>query len=104
MMICTFSVITSVSSFANCGFSPVNDNMAMFRNNQPLLLLVTPQILAGNTLFPPLLRLSIWALGKVSRGEEYAYIHQHPKEIGYMHLIMVYLVLTRVLLMQKYTA
>lgn len=100
--ICTFSVFTAVSSFANCGFTPVNDNMAIFRNNPTLLLLVTPQILIGNTLFPPLLRLSIWALGKVSRREEYAYILQHPKEIGYRHLRpyknSVHLVLTGVLI------
>ncbi|KAL6652061.1 hypothetical protein ACP70R_010986 [Stipagrostis hirtigluma subsp. patula] len=44
------------------------------------------QILAGNTLFTPLLRLSIWALGKISRREEYDYILQHPGEAGYRQL------------------
>ncbi|KAL6652065.1 hypothetical protein ACP70R_010990 [Stipagrostis hirtigluma subsp. patula] len=82
----TFSIFTAVSSFANCGFTPVNDNMAMFRKNSSLLLLVIPQILAGNTLFTPLLRLSIWALGKISRREEYDYILQHPGEAGYRQL------------------
>jgi Trk-type K+ transport system membrane component len=96
----TFSAFTAISSFANCGFTPVNDNMAIFRNKPTFLLLVTPQILVGNTLFAPLLRLSIWALGKVSKREEYANILQHPKEIGYRHLQThknsVYLVLTGV--------
>uniref|UniRef100_A0A0A9DHA4 Uncharacterized protein n=1 Tax=Arundo donax TaxID=35708 RepID=A0A0A9DHA4_ARUDO len=82
----TFSIFTAVSSFTNCGFTPVNDNMAIFRKNFSILLLVIPQILAGNTLFTPLLRLSIWALEKIRRREEYAYILQHPEETGYRHL------------------
>ncbi|CAN6236184.1 unnamed protein product [Urochloa humidicola] len=84
--ICTFSIFTAVSSFVNCGFTPVNDNMAIFRKNPGFLLLVIPQILAGNTLFAPLLRLSIWALGRISRREEYTYILQHPVETGYMYM------------------
>ncbi|VAH51239.1 cation transporter HKT4-like isoform X1 [Triticum dicoccoides] len=98
----TFSIFTAVSSFANCGFTPLNDSMAIFKNNPTFLLLVTPQILVGNTLFAPLLRLSIWTLGKLSSREEYAYILQHPKEIGYRHLQphknSVQLVLTGVML------
>lgn len=98
----TFSSFTAISSFANCGFTPVNDNMAIFRNKPTFLLLIIPQILVGNTLFAPLLRISIWTLGKISKREEYAYILQHPKEIGYRHLRTqknsVYLVLTGVLL------
>jgi hypothetical protein len=27
----TFSIFTAVLSFVNCGFTPVNDNMAIFR-------------------------------------------------------------------------
>uniref|UniRef100_A0A0A9CXK1 Uncharacterized protein n=1 Tax=Arundo donax TaxID=35708 RepID=A0A0A9CXK1_ARUDO len=59
--------------------------MQAFRKNSILLLLVIPQILAGNTLFSPLLRLSVWALGKISGKQEYAHILRHPEEIGYEH-------------------
>ncbi|EEC77956.1 hypothetical protein OsI_17311 [Oryza sativa Indica Group] len=56
------------------------------------------QILAGNTLFSPLLRLCVWVLGKVSGKAEYAYILQHPGETGYKHLHVrrnsVYIVLS----------
>jgi Trk-type K+ transport system membrane component len=82
----TFSIFTAVSSFVNCGFTPLNDNMASFRKNPSLLLLIIPQILAGNTLFTPFLRLSIWALGKIRKREEYAYILEHPEETGYRRL------------------
>nr|XP_015633652.1 cation transporter HKT4 isoform X3 [Oryza sativa Japonica Group] len=82
----TFCIFTAVSSFANCGFTPLNSNMQPFRKNWVLLLLVIPQILAGNTLFSPLLRLCVWVLGKVSGKAEYAYILQHPGETGYKHL------------------
>uniref|UniRef100_UPI00389B3B1A Cation transporter HKT1;1,Soluble cytochrome b562 n=1 Tax=Oryza sativa TaxID=4530 RepID=UPI00389B3B1A len=94
----TFCIFTAVSSFANCGFTPLNSNMQPFRKNWVLLLLVIPQILAGNTLFSPLLRLCVWVLGKVSGKAEYAYILQHPGETGYKHLHVrrnsVYIVLS----------
>ncbi|KAJ1272675.1 hypothetical protein BS78_06G221200 [Paspalum vaginatum] len=82
----TFSIFTAVSSFVNCGFTPINDNMAIFRKNSGLLLLVMPQILAGNTLFTPLLRLSIWTFGKISRRKEYTHIFDYLEETGYMHM------------------
>jgi Trk-type K+ transport system membrane component len=82
----TFSVFTAVSSFGNCGFTPANENMILFRKNSFLLLLIIPQILAGNTLYPPLLRFSIWTLKKFTRKEEYAYLLQQPSIVRYKHL------------------
>lgn len=80
--VCTFSIFTAVSSFANCGFTPLNRNMQDFRKNPILLLLVISPILAGNSMFPPFLWLSVWALGKVSGKQDYTHILQYPEESG----------------------
>lgn len=82
-----FSVFTAVSSVANCGFTPVNENMIIFQKSSVLLLLIIPQILAGNTLFAPCLRFLVWSLNKVTGKEEYRFMLQHPEAIGYKHLM-----------------
>ncbi|CAM0946560.1 unnamed protein product [Alopecurus aequalis] len=93
-----FSVFTAISSVANCGFTPVNENMIIFQKNSVLLLLIIPQILVGNTLFAPCFRFMVWSLQKITGKEEWHFILQHPKAIGYKHLIStrkcVYLILT----------
>lgn len=93
-----FSVFTSVSSVANCGFTPVNENMIVFQKNYILLLLIIPQMLMGNTLFAPCLRFMVWSLQKITGREEWNFILQHPMAIGYKHLMStrkcVYLTLT----------
>ncbi|KAK8482719.1 hypothetical protein V6N13_004425 [Hibiscus sabdariffa] len=85
----TFSVFTVVSSFTNCGFVPTNENMVVFRKNPGLLLMIIPQILLGNTLFPPCLRFSIWVLGKLVKkvGGNSDYLLKNTGEIGYPHLL-----------------
>ncbi|XP_022755514.1 probable cation transporter HKT7 [Durio zibethinus] len=85
----TFSVFTTVSTFANCGFVPTNENMMVFSKNSLLLLILIPQVLLGNTLFPPCLRFSIWVVGKLVKKVESnsKYLLENTKEIGYSHLL-----------------
>ncbi|XP_027357415.1 probable cation transporter HKT6 [Abrus precatorius] len=94
----TFSVFTAVSTFSGCGFVPTNENMVVFRKNSGLLLMLIPQVLLGNTLFPPCLRFSIWVLGKFHKKKECKYLLKNTQEVGYKHLLpgrySVFLVLT----------
>ncbi|XP_052180910.1 sodium transporter HKT1-like [Diospyros lotus] len=85
----TFSVFTVVSTFASCGFVPTNENMVVFSKNSGLLLMLIPQVLVGNTLFPPCLRFSIWVLGKFvkNKAEESDYLLKNTGEVGYLHLL-----------------
>ncbi|KAI3694997.1 hypothetical protein L1987_77984 [Smallanthus sonchifolius] len=82
----TFSIFTIVSTFANCGFVPTNENMLIFKEHSGLLLILIPQALFGNTLYPPVLRFSIWAIGKFYKKSEARYLLNNSKEIGYNHL------------------
>lgn len=83
----TFSVFTVVSTFANCGFVPTSENMIVFKKNSGLLLLLIPQILAGNTLYPVCLRVLILVLYKITKRKELSYILENCKEMGYGHLM-----------------
>ncbi|XAR63765.1 hypothetical protein NMG60_11023831 [Bertholletia excelsa] len=83
----TFSVFTVVSTFANCGFVPTNENMVVFSKNSGLLLLLIPHALLGNTLYPSCLRFSIWMPGKFVKKEESNYLLKNTTEVGYHHLL-----------------
>ncbi|PIA43899.1 hypothetical protein AQUCO_01800147v1 [Aquilegia coerulea] len=83
----TFSVFTVVSTFTNCGFVPTNENMVVFKNNPGLLLILIPQVLFGNTLYPPCLRFVIWSLGKLTRRDEFQYMLKNTREMEYHHLL-----------------
>lgn len=83
----TFSVFTIVSTFSNCGFVPTNENMIVFKKNSALLLLLIPQVLLGNTLYPVCLRFAIWVLKKITKREECDYLLRNYREIGYHHLL-----------------
>ncbi|XP_021277033.1 sodium transporter HKT1-like [Herrania umbratica] len=83
----TFSIFTVVSTFANCGFVPTNENMIIFKKNPGLLLLLIPQILLGNTLYPACLRVLIWLLEKITKRVEFRYILKNYKEMGYSHML-----------------
>ncbi|CAN4103055.1 unnamed protein product [Withania somnifera] len=82
----TFSIFTTVSTFTNCGFVPTNENMMVFKQNSGLLLILIPQTLLGNTLYPPCLRLTIWILWKISKRQEFEYILNNSKRVGYSHI------------------
>ncbi|KAF3619919.1 putative LRR receptor-like serine/threonine-protein kinase-like [Capsicum annuum] len=82
----TFSIFTTVSTFANCGFVPTNENMMVFKQNSGLLLILIPQILLGNTLYAPSLRFVIWFLWKFTKRQEFEYILKNSKRVGYSHI------------------
>ncbi|KAE8673910.1 Sodium transporter HKT1 [Hibiscus syriacus] len=82
----TFSFFTVVSTFANCGFVPTNENMIVFKENSGLLLLLMQLVLLGNTLFPACLRATIWVLDKVTKKAEFNYMLSNYEEMGYVHL------------------
>ncbi|KAJ4975132.1 hypothetical protein NE237_000238 [Protea cynaroides] len=83
----TFSVFTTVSTFTNCGFIPTNENMMVFNKNSGLLLLLIPQILLGNTMYPPCLRFLIWVLGRLTKRGEFNYLLKNFHHIRYKHLL-----------------
>ncbi|KAK4279554.1 hypothetical protein QN277_011319 [Acacia crassicarpa] len=83
----TFSVFTVVSTFASCGFVPTNENMIVFAKNSGLLIMLIPQVLLGNTLYPCFLRFSIWVVGKFVKKEESLYLLRNSQEVGYKHLL-----------------
>lgn len=83
----TFSVFTVVSTFSNCGFIPTNENMIVFKRNSGLLLLVIPQVLLGNTLYPIFLSATIFALEKITKKREFVYLVKSHNEVNYDHLL-----------------
>ena len=64
-----FAVFTVVSSFANCGFVPLNDNMMPLRKHGVLLMILLAQILMGNTMFGPCFTAILQTLRRFSRVE-----------------------------------
>ncbi|KAL3745842.1 hypothetical protein ACJRO7_014876 [Eucalyptus globulus] len=83
----TFSVFTIVSTFASCGFVPTNENMIVFSKNSGLLLILIPQVLLGNTLFPSTLRFTLWLIERSSKKAEIKYLLSRTGEVGYKHLL-----------------
>lgn len=82
----TFSIFTTISTFANCGFVPTNENMIVFKQNSGLLLILMPQLLLGNTLFPVFLRFLIKIMEKITKKSRFRYMLNNCEELGYDHL------------------
>ncbi|XP_010263267.1 PREDICTED: probable cation transporter HKT7 [Nelumbo nucifera] len=87
LQIPTFSIFITVSTFASCGFVPTNENMIVFSKNSGLLLLLIPQVLLGNTLYPSCLRFLIWVLGWFTKKPEFNYMLTNTREMKYFHLL-----------------
>ncbi|KAL5214733.1 hypothetical protein ABZP36_003885 [Zizania latifolia] len=85
----TFAVFTTVSTFSSCGFMPTNENMIVFKRDAPLQLLLVPQALVGNTLFPPLLAACVWAAAATTRRDELVELARKGRAVaaGYYHLL-----------------
>ncbi|KAF7010744.1 hypothetical protein CFC21_025118 [Triticum aestivum] len=85
----TFAVFTTVSTFSSCGFMPNNENMAAFRRDTGLQLLLMPLALAGNTLFPTLLAVCVRAAAAATRRPELVEMTaRNGRELtGYYHLL-----------------
>ncbi|CAI0628036.1 unnamed protein product [Linum tenue] len=85
----TFSLFTTVSTFASCGFLPTNENMIVFRKNTIMQLILIPQVLLGNTLFPPCLRLCVWAARKLmkSKSDQSDHLLRNTRRVGFYHLL-----------------
>lgn len=83
----TFSVFTAVSSFSNCGFIPTKENMMVFKKHTGLLLIIIPQCLVGNTLYPACLLIVIYILKTCTKRPEFGYILSYHNKLGYCHLM-----------------
>lgn len=76
-----WAIFTAGSALNDVGFTLTPNSMVSF-NKAPLLLLVmTFLIVIGNTGFPCMLRLIIWALAKITnrRREELDFLLRHPR-------------------------
>ncbi|KAL0308688.1 UNVERIFIED_CONTAM: putative cation transporter HKT6 [Sesamum radiatum] len=66
-----FSAFSAVSTFSNSSFMPTNENMMVFKKNSGLLLILIPQVLMGNTLYPVCLRSFIRFMEKMTKRSEF---------------------------------
>lgn len=82
-----FSIVTTISTFTNCGFLPTNENMMVFKKNLGLLMILMPLVLLGNTLYPVCLRIVVLVLRKMSNREELKYVVENHQELGYHHFL-----------------
>ena len=83
----------AVSAFNNSGMALLDANMTAFQTSYYLLLTLSLLILAGNTCFPPFLRLILWTMKTCLPGtprwsekkKVLQFILEHPRRV-YTHL------------------
>ncbi|XP_057825929.2 cation transporter HKT1;3 [Cryptomeria japonica] len=78
-----FVVFTVISSFANCGFTPLSDNMMPLRKHSVLLMILAFQILLGNTMFGPCFSAIFLTLRRFSREEGRRKIYDYIEKNGH---------------------
>ncbi|KAK9899237.1 hypothetical protein P389DRAFT_209225 [Cystobasidium minutum MCA 4210] len=64
-----YAAFNVASAYSNAGLSLLDDSMVPFQRSYGYVLVLGFCILAGNTAFPVFLRLAIWTLSKMTRGE-----------------------------------
>lgn len=79
-----WGIFTAGSAFTDLGFTLTPDSMISFQDAVFPLLLMSFLIVAGNTGFPCLLRLTIWTLSKIVPSgnplwEELRFLLDHPR-------------------------
>ncbi|KAE8147235.1 cation transport protein-domain-containing protein [Aspergillus avenaceus] len=79
-----WAVFTAGSAFHDLGYTLSPDSMASFRDAAFPLLVMTFLVVIGNTGFPCMLRLCIWALSKFTTygsplDDELHYLLEHPR-------------------------
>ncbi|RAK90616.1 potassium transport protein TRK1/TRK2 [Aspergillus costaricaensis CBS 115574] len=79
-----WAIFMAQSAFNDVGFTLTPDSLSSFQKAIFPLLLMTFLIIIGNTGFPCMLRLIIWALSKVTRAEtplweELRFLLDHPR-------------------------
>lgn len=79
-----WAIFTAGSAFNDMGFTLTPNSMVLFNKSPLLLLVIIFLIFIGNTGFPCMMRLIIWALAKIPnwgsrRREELAFLLDHPR-------------------------
>ncbi|GAB1725129.1 hypothetical protein NU195Hw_g6849t1 [Hortaea werneckii] len=79
-----WAVFIAVSSYTNCGLTPLVASMIPFQSNWLILIVTGAGVIAGNTFYPIFLRCYLWILSKVVPKEaefhhSIAFLLHHPR-------------------------
>ena len=82
-----FSIFSTISSFGNCGFMLLDENLVPLRRSSLFLISLNVLMLLGNTMYAPTLHFIIWILYKRSTGKGkkiYGYLLKRPKHFAHL--------------------